>query len=204
MGERPPDIDEDPEPPLPRSEATSADQEELTAVVVNEEEERERLEQATRVLIVESAAQAEIVDVKKRRCIVGVCILLALIVGNILTVLYVEKSRTNNDLISLTPSPTAPLIETSLDWSAFANNITLSPSVLSYPAREGSSSEERALEWLIEEGGAFPDKVATQRYAFVVLAFAMNVPDWNLEIGFSECDLKGVGCDSQQTVIMID
>ena len=201
--ERTPGIDEDQEQPLPRNETTSVDQHTITAVVVNEEEERARVEQATREYLVESAAQVDVVDVRKRRCILGIGVLLALVVVITLTVIFVEKSSAKVETVNPTPSPTVNLIE-SLEWVDFANKITLSPSVLTYPATEGASTEERALAWLIEESNAAPEKTATQRYAFVVLAFAMEVPDWKLEFGFDECELEGVECDSEHTAIKID
>lgn len=200
------ETDEDPEQALPDendSTENHVDEKTFTAVIVDEVEERERLEQATRELIAKSAAQAEVIDVDKRRLVVAVVAILVLVAVITLTALFVERSKSSTESANSTMSPPIKFID-SLEWVEFANGITLSQSELSYPSSDSNSNEERALAWLIEEGGKVPKPFAKQRFAFVVLAFAMNVPEWTTKSGFDECELKGVTCNGNHTAIEID
>jgi hypothetical protein len=177
----------------------------LTAFMVDEDEERHRLEQATREAIEKSTTQAVVVNVKRRLCVAGMVATLALVVIVSTTVVF-TKTKTKPMVLTAYPtvSPTVHVLERS-EWTDFANEITLELLELQYPlSGNNDTAAGQALAWFIDHDPTIPERRAVQRFAFVVLSFAMNIPAWTIQSGFDECKLYGVTCNSNDTVIEID
>lgn len=172
----------------------------LTAVVVDEEEERQRIEMGSMHSPESTALQAEVVDVKKRRIILASALLAAMVViVSLVSILLVSKSN----LSSLAISPNVHVVQPS-EWVEIANAVSLSGSNLTYPGSQQASTGEQAVAWLIEQSDDVIERRAVQRFAFVVLAISWGNPDWNITADFDECRLKGVTCDADDLCIEMD
>jgi hypothetical protein len=179
----------------------------LTATVVDEDQERQRMEQESRQSILDQstpAVHAEVVDLqKRRRTIAAIVVCVLIVIGSLVTALTLTSRAAQE---SPTMAPTVALVDV-MEWVSIVNNVTLSGQILAYPPPEQDATvEEQALAWLIDvESDMVPYRLAAQHYAMVVLALDWNYTEWNLTAGFfEECQRTGVECDLNDSVIEID
>lgn len=189
----------------------------LVAQLVDEDQERMRIEAEVRnnMVVSSDAVQVDVVQEKRRKLLsISAIILVVVVIIAVSVSLAGSNNSSNKDspVDSPTMAPTAAPLRGPDEIINFLNAVTLSNVTVSYPAVENSTEQQAAL-WLIEDDplqfNVTPARLV-QRYALAVLWYATTGPGWLLveepwlAAEPHECNWAGVACNREGMVLSLN